>query len=89
MKCTSNANDSTFITLCFFIKKLINLGSYLLIMKIFSQYSIIMSDKRMLEDFPMEKPLRFLSKRNPKTHSVIRALGLGNPHGDEMWSLGE
>ena len=36
----------------FFNQYLINLGSYLLIIKIFSQYSIIMSDKKIIEDSP-------------------------------------
>ena len=71
MKCTCNANDSIYITLS---QNVINLGSYLLIMKIVSQYSIIMSDKEILEDSPTQNPLRFLPKRKPKTHSVIRPL---------------
>ena len=45
-------------------------------MKIFSQYSIIMSDKKIIEDSPTQNPLRFLPKRKPKTHSVIRPIYL-------------
>ena len=44
-------------------------------MKIFSQYSIIMSHTKMSENSPTQDPSRFLQKRKPKTHSVIiRAL---------------
>ena len=71
MKCTCNANDSIYITLCFFNQHLINLGSYLLIMETFSQNSIFMSDKKMIENFPRQDPLHFLPKSKPKTHSVI------------------
>ena len=37
-----------------------------------------MSDKKMIEDSPTQNPLRFLQKRKPKTHSVIRPLGMLN-----------
>ena len=52
MKCTSIANNTSYITLfyIFFYQNLINLGYVLLIIKIFSQYSIITSDKKMIED---------------------------------------
>ena len=33
-----------------------------------------MSDRKMLEDSPTQKLLRFLPKRKLNTHSVIRAL---------------
>ena len=56
-----------YYTLSFFLyQNLINLGSYLLIMKIFSQYSINMSDKNMFEDSQTQSPLRFLPKCKPK-----------------------
>ena len=42
----------------FFNQNVINVGSYLLIMNIFSQYSIIMSDKKN----GWRNPLRFLQK---------------------------
>ena len=51
-----------FLSFFFFYQNLINLWPHLLIMKIFSQYSIIMSYKKMLEDSPMQNPLRFLKK---------------------------
>ena len=48
-------------------------------MNMFSQYSIVMPDNKMIEDSPMQNPLRFLPKRKQKTHSVIRALVLAFP----------
>ena len=74
IKCTCNANDSIYITLCFFNQNSIHLGSYLPIIELFSKYSIIMSDKKMIEDSPTQNPLRFIQNAREKTHSVIRPL---------------
>ena len=58
------AIDSTQITLRYFYSNLINLGSYLQIMKIFSRNLIAISVQYGLEVLPTRISLRFLTKRN-------------------------
>ena len=59
-------------------RTLVNLGSFLMIMKSFSQHLIIISVKRGTRGVPNAYSLGYLPKRHQKTHSVIKALESGN-----------
>ena len=51
----------------------VNLGSYLLIMTMFSQYSIIMSDKEMIEDSPAQNPFHWFLSQYPTQGNICQS----------------